>query len=182
MIVWLRDIRSTLVICWVARLSSFFVLTKEAKDNQLFPIKIKYVASVFKNACCRFEKCMRFKTTLLQDLIQRAITSENYTRVCLETNFRGNFGKVLISWEKQLFSDWSSLFKCSINQWYSRYPKKQILIITVPKAVAFEQALHSGKSREVTKGRSLARSEAARFARRLRKLVLMLSEALYWRI
>ena len=124
---------------------------------------------------------MRFGTTLLQDFMQRAITSENYTGVCLETNFRENFGKVLVA-NKQLFSDRSSLFKCSINQWYSSYRKKQILIITVPKAVAFEQALHSGESREVTRGRSLARSEAARFARRLRKLVLMLSEALYWRI
>ena len=44
---------------------------------------------------------MRFRTTLLQDLMQRAITSENYTGVCLETNFRGNFGKVLV--EKNSF-------------------------------------------------------------------------------
>ena len=44
---------------------------------------------------------MRFRTTLLQDIMQRAITSENYTGVCLETNFRENFGKVLV--EKNSF-------------------------------------------------------------------------------
>ena len=33
--------------------------------------------------------------------MQRAITSENYTGVCLETNFRENFGKVLV--EKNSF-------------------------------------------------------------------------------
>ena len=45
---------------------------------------------------------MRFRTTLLHDLMQRAITSENYTGICLmETNFRENFGKVLV--EKNSF-------------------------------------------------------------------------------
>ena len=44
---------------------------------------------------------MRFRTTLLQDIMQRAITSENYTGVYLETNFRENFGKVLV--EKNSF-------------------------------------------------------------------------------
>ena len=74
---------------------------------------------------------------------------------------------------------------------YNRYPKKQMLIITVPKAVAFEQALHSRESREVT--REVARLRVLKqlrslavllpeLARRLRKLVPMLSEALYWRV
>lgn len=103
----------------------------------------------------------------------------------------GKFWKGFSCLRKQLISDWSSLFKVSINQWYNRCPKKQILIITVPKAVAFEQALHSRESREVT--REVARLRVLKqlgslavllpeLARRLRKLVPMLSEALYWRV
>jgi len=122
---------------------------------------------------------MRFRTTLLQDLMQRAITSENYTGVCLETSFRENFGKVLVE-KNNFFPIGHPCLKAALTNGIVVTLKKQILISTVPKAIAFEQALHSGESREVT--RSLARlKQLALFAillpelaRRLRKLVPML--------
>ena len=99
-----------------------------------------------------------------QDLMHRAITSENYRGVCLETSFRENVGKVLVVWENSLFPIGHRCLKSALTNGIIGTLKNDLNHHSAKSCSLRASSPFEGVARSHARGRSLARSEAARFA------------------